>query len=138
MNAYLDASVFLRVLLNQALQLESFSKIEKFVASKLFKTEVLRTLDRHRLNGFLSEDEYIKAVEETYKAFEFIEFVEIADTVLDRASQSISVGLGTLDAIHLISALYWKEIRNTKIVFATHDERLAKAAIACGFEVMGC
>ena len=36
--------------------------------------------------------------------------------------------LGTLDAIHLATALLWKEMRRVNLVMATHDEALALGA----------
>lgn len=40
--------------------------------------------------------------------------------------------VGTLEAIHLASALLFQERRNTAMVFATHDTQQARAATALG------
>ena len=45
--------------------------------------------------------------------------------------------LRTLDAIHLATALAWREARHPGLIVATHDPQLALAARACGFEVVG-
>ena len=45
--------------------------------------------------------------------------------------------LGTLDAIHLATALLWKETADDTLVMATHDEALATAARAHGLAVVG-
>ncbi|HLG19576.1 MAG TPA: PIN domain-containing protein [Bdellovibrionota bacterium] len=137
MIAYLDSSVLLRVLLNQRDRFSRFSEIERPVASKLLKTECLRTLDRLRLNDLLTEDQHLKSLEELYSALDSVEFVEVSDAILDRAGSGFPVALGTLDAIHLVSAMMWREQNSFSLIFLTHDEVLAKAAKGLNFEVPG-
>jgi len=57
--------------------------------------------------------------------------------VLARAAQPLPTELGTLDAIHLATALLWREHSGADIVMATHDLSLATAARACGLAVLG-
>ena len=45
--------------------------------------------------------------------------------------------LGTLDAIHLATALLWKEMTAADITVATHDEALGMGAKAHGLAVVG-
>jgi len=45
--------------------------------------------------------------------------------------------LGTLDAIHLASALLWKDALGLEPVVATHDKALRLAATAHGLKVVG-
>ena len=47
------------------------------------------------------------------------------------------IAFGTLDAIHLATALRWREHSDGGIVMATHDVALATAARACGLAVVG-
>lgn len=49
----------------------------------------------------------------------------------------MATAIGTLDAIHLASALLFRERRNAPVLFATHDRRQATAARARGFECVG-
>lgn len=137
MIGYLDSSVLLRALLNQKGKLGELSQLKRPIASRLLKTECLRTLDRLRTLGSLSEDEFITAVEDLYEVLESIEFIEITDIVLERAGNSLPVALGTLDAIHLVSAILWREQFHESLTFLTHDVALAKAAIVQGFQVIG-
>ena len=46
-------------------------------------------------------------------------------------------GLGTLDAIHLATALLWKEMTPEELTMATHDPALAIAARVHGLPVIG-
>jgi hypothetical protein len=66
-----------------------------------------------------------------------LELIEIDSIVLDRAAQPMPTELGTLDAIHLASALLWKELTGIEPVMATHDAALGLAAQAHGFTVLG-
>jgi predicted nucleic acid-binding protein len=128
----------MRVLLCQPNALSEFSRIDRPIASKLLKAECLRTLDRMRVRGLLTESEFIKANEELRDSVNAIEWVEIADVVLDRVCGNFAVALGTLDAIHLSSAMLWREHTRTELHFLTHDESLGRAARALGFQVLGC
>ena len=51
MTAYVDASVLLRIALDQSDALPEWRKIAPAVASVLLRTECLRTLDRVRVAG---------------------------------------------------------------------------------------
>jgi hypothetical protein len=66
-----------------------------------------------------------------------LELVEIDAIVLDRAVQPMPTELGTLDAIHLASALLWKEALGIDPTMATHHAALGLAAQAHGFKVLG-
>jgi hypothetical protein len=102
------------------------------------KPECLRSLDRLRLRGHLNEDDFLKASEELYVALDSVEFIEIDHRILERVGSSFPFPLGTLDAIHLASALLWRESFGSSVDFLTHDEELGKVARALGFQVFGC
>jgi predicted nucleic acid-binding protein len=66
-----------------------------------------------------------------------LELVEVDANVLERAAQPMPTELGTLDAIHLATALLWKEMTQLDLVMATHDGALALGAQAHGLPVVG-
>jgi hypothetical protein len=45
--------------------------------------------------------------------------------------------LGTLDALHLATALVWQDRVHQPLVIATHDRDLGLAARSFGIEVLG-
>ena len=137
MTAYVDASVILRLALGQANALTEWSKIQRGVSSALIKTESLRTLDRLRLRAQLSDAEVATRQAAILSLVDSLEVVEIDMAVLDRASQPMPTELGTLDAIHLATALLWKESTGLEITIATHDEALGLGAKAHGLPVVG-
>ena len=138
MIAYVDTSVLLRHLLGHRNSLTELRKVERPIASKLLRVEGLRTLDRMRARGLLLEDEFIKAAEEFRDSTDAVEWIEVTDAVLDRVGGNFAVPLGTLDAIHLSSALLWREHSQIDIHILTHDETLGRAARSLGFKVLGC
>lgn len=137
MIAYLDSSVILRVILGQANALREWSTIEGGVVSAIAEVECLRTLDRLRLLESLSDEEITVRREAVYRLLDAVEMVEPTRPVLSRAAQPLPTALGTLDAIHLATALLWRERGRADLVMATHDEALAIAAKASGLRVIG-
>jgi predicted nucleic acid-binding protein len=135
--AYVDSSVLLRVALAQDNALPEWRHIERGVSSALISTESLRTLDRLRIRAALSDSEVATRRGTVLALIDSIELVEIDTRILERAGQPMPTELGTLDAIHLASALLWQEETGTNPVMATHDVALGLAALAHGFKVMG-
>ena len=137
MIAYVDSSVLLRVALGQPNALPEWRDIERGVSSALVTTESLRTLDRVRLRADLSDIEVARRRATILALINSLELVEVDGSVLDRAAQPMPTELGTLDAIHLASALLWKDAFGTDFAMATHDKTLAVAAQAHGLNVLG-
>lgn len=137
MTAYLDSSVLLRKVLRQTGSLREWASIRTGVASALAETECLRTLDRLRLRAGLSDKELARRRETVFRLLDSVEVVEVTAPVLARAAQPLPTELGTLDAIHLATALLWREHTGGDLVMATHDGALATAARACGLNVVG-
>ena len=137
MIAYVDSSVLLRKVLRQSGSLKEWTVIQTGVASALVETECLRTLDRLRLRANLSDRDLSRRRAAVFRLLESMEVVEVTAPVLARAAQPLPTELGTLDAIHLATALLWSERIGAGVVMATHDVALGTAARACGLRVVG-
>ena len=137
MIAYVDASVLLRIALRQSDALSEWRQIEQGVSSALITTESLRTLDRLRLRARLPDAEMATRRAKILELIASLELVEIDAVVLDRAAQPMPTELGTLDAIHLATALLWREQFRADLAVATHDVALGLAARAHGMAVVG-
>jgi predicted nucleic acid-binding protein len=135
--AYVDASVLLRVALGQPDVLPEWPNIQRGVSSALVMTESLRTLDRLRLRAKLADTEVASRRAAILALIDSLEIVELDAVVLERAAQPMPTQLGTLDAIHLATALLWKEMTSTQLIMATHDGGLALGAQAHGLTVVG-
>lgn len=137
MIAYLDSSVILRLLLGQPDQLSEWPNVRAGVTSALAEVECLRTLDRLRAEKAVSEAAIAARREAVYLFLRSVDVVETTRAVLERAAQPLPTVLGTLDAVHLATAMLWQERTGTRLVMATHDRALTRAARAVGFLTIG-
>ena len=137
MIAYLESSVILRLVLNEPDPFREWPDVHHGVTSAIAEVEVLRTMDRLRFSIPTLDPQVLAARREAaFRILEGLETIEITRVVLARAAQPLPTSLGTLDAIHLVSAMGWRE-QFEGLIFATHDVALAAAARASGFEVVG-
>lgn len=137
MIAYLDASVVLRLVLGEPHRLAEWEEVEAAVASALTEVECLRTLDRLGGMDRLSVDELAERRGAVYHLLAAVDVVDVSRSVLRRASEPFPTPLGTLDALHLSTALLWREASGSPLTIATHDRALATAARASGLAVAG-
>jgi predicted nucleic acid-binding protein len=135
--AYLDTSALLRLVLREPGALEGLRSCEGLVSSELLAVEALRTLDRLRLQGALSVDEAVARRGTVTEWLEAVDLVLLRRPVLARASEPFPTPLGTLDSLHLATALVWRERTQQALTLATHDRDLALAARSFGIEVLG-
>jgi len=137
MIAYLDASVVLRLVLGERDRIKEWPRLTGGVASALTEVECLRSLDRLARSGALEASEVAARRESVYRLLEGVEVVELTRAVLRRASEPFATPLGTLDALHLSTAMLWRDARNADLVMATHDKALAIASRSVGLRVIG-
>lgn len=137
MNLYLDSSVLLRRLLGQAGSIRVDKSYSKIATSALAEVECLRCLDRVRRRDRWDDGRTTDLREAVFKQLEVMQVVEVTQAVLHRASQPMPTELGTLDAIHLATALLWREHFEEELTVGTHDRALAAAARASGLSVVG-
>jgi len=127
----------LRLVLGEEGRLGEFKRVTRGVSSLLLKVECLRTIDRLRLAGRIPAGEVLPRMEAVHRFLEAVDLVEPDREVLERAAQPFPVPLGTLDAVHLATALLWRDIEEQPLVMATHDSALAAAARSSGLTVIG-
>lgn len=137
MIAYIDTSALLRIVLREPGALEDLRSYDGLVSSELIAVESTRTLDRLRLQGSLTAAEAAARLRRINEYLEAIDLVLIRPPVLSRASEPMPMPLGTLDAMHLATALIWRDRVGPLPVVATHDTMLGAAARAFGFDVLG-
>ena len=137
MIAYLDTSALLRVVLREAGALDELRRCEALVSSELVVVEALRTLDRLRLQGSVSVEEAAARRQAIDDWLEAVDLVLLQRPILARASEPLPAPLGTLDALHLATALVWQDRTRQPLVMATHDRDLGLAARSFGMQVRG-
>lgn len=137
MTAYIDTSALLRLVLREPGALEDLRSYDALVSSELIVVESARTIDRLRLQGALTLAEAGARRRTVTDWLEAIDLVLLRPPVLTRASEPLPTPLGTLDAIHLATALIWRERMGVLPTIATHDSALGLAARTFGFDVRG-
>ena len=137
MIAYLDTSVLLRIVLREAGALDDLRTYDRLVANELIAVESARTIDRLRNQGTLTMDEAAGRIGAVNDWLEAVDLVLLRPPVLSRAAEPMPLAIGTLDAIHLATALIWRERVGSLPQLVTHDATLGAAARAFGFDVRG-
>ncbi len=137
MIAFVDSSVLLRRLFGEPKPLEEWPKITRAYCSRLFPIEVARVIDRARLAGAITDDQVADLHDEARRVLRSIEVLALSERVLERAARPAPTTLGTLDSLHLATALELAASLGAPIVVATHDAQLARAARASDLEVCG-
>jgi hypothetical protein len=106
------------------------------VSSNLWRIEALRNVDRLRLSGDLSDGEVADLVRDIRIINETLAIYPLSERILQRASETFPTIVGTLDAIHLSTALAIRELEPIDLLI-THDAQLGTAARSLGFSVVG-
>jgi uncharacterized protein len=135
--AYVDTSVLLRVVLREAGALDDLRTYDGLVSSELLAVESARTIDRLRIQGALTMDDAAERIALVNEWLEAVDLVLLRPPVLSRASEPMPMPLGTLDAIHLASALLWRDRIGPLPQLVTHAAALGAAARGFGFDVRG-
>lgn len=136
MKVYLDTSVILRRLFNEPNPVSCWGRWEAAYASRIWLTEAQRTVDRLRLEGRIGDEDVARLREEIRQIHATLYVIPVSEDILERAGETFPTALGTLDAVHLASALAMHKVVELDL-FLTHDSRLAVAASSMGFTVEG-
>jgi predicted nucleic acid-binding protein len=124
--AYLDTSAYLKLPLEEAgddgLRSE-LSRWDGYVSSMLLGVEAVRACARYGSDRAKDARAWLEGVA----------LLPLDDVVLDVATSLSPVGVRTLDALHLATAL---TVQDEIGAFFTYDRRLAGAAADHGFRVL--
>ena len=137
MTVYVDTSVILSRFLGQPNMLAQWGGWETVYTSVVTRVEYLRTIDRLRLDGSIGDAERVALHERFESLWLSVHQVLLGGSILTRAAQSFPTVLGTLDALHLSSALAVIDDSAKDLTLLTHDRQLARASSALGIAVVG-
>ena len=137
MRVYVDSSVVLRHILNGDPALGAAASSSDVVGSSdLLVIECQRVLQRERMAGHLDDRQYSETVLLLEAILERLTLIEIGPAVKRRAAGAFPTVIGTLDAIHLASALLWQETEpGTDFRILTQDRQLALCARSLGLRI---
>lgn len=139
MNVYVDTSVVMRRMFGEpnALRRADMGAFGEAFASRLLTVELYRSIDRARLNGAIDDEDVAQLHERAQLLLAPVSLLAVSEAILQRASSPMPTVVGTLDAIHLSTALLLQGSEHRVSGFLTHDTQLARAARASGFSVVG-
>lgn len=135
--AFLDTSVILRHILGEKGAYRHLDAFGDLYASELMRVEALRAMDRLRIQGAWPPEEVALRVRLLTAACAFVSLIPIQPPILRRASEPFPTSVGTLDAIHIATAILVEEQIKKPLLFLTHDTRQGLAAVASGLEANG-
>ena len=140
--AYFDSSVLLSVLLNES-RAEVCSPIwneqKMRVSSILLSAECWTGARRHFLRMGIGiqakwKEERIAFLE---KALNLVELKSVDSEIVDTLKKNPKLAdCRTLDALHLATAMFFRDQADSDLLFVTLDSRLRETALKFGFKVL--
>jgi predicted nucleic acid-binding protein len=138
---YLDTSVLLRWVLDSPGQLHPLAELgaTRAMASELLSVEAFRVLDQRRVQRGWTPQDFASKRDRLGDALESVDLVDLhAEAVWRRVREPYVTPVGTLDAVHLATALLLRDVEGVRVeTVLTHDPGLALAAQAYQFHVLG-
>lgn len=135
MIAYLDSSAVLRFLAGADDAFHDFFDWSEAFSSELLKVECKRTMYRWRLNGEITDEQLNHLLVDLQRLVDMITLVKIDSRILEKSADPMATSIGTLDAIHLSTALIYKSSKNQEKIVLSHDRALNLAASSCGLQI---
>lgn len=132
MNAYIDTSILLQEIFKPGDYTALLNSVAKAYASELLMIEAMRTIDRYRVEGKLRDDQLARAKSYVHQYRDSMYIVEMHEDIKKRSAMPFSTVVGTLDALHLSTALYVRDTMQTSLKMVTLDKQLATASMAEG------
>ncbi len=136
MSVYVDTSAILRRLFHASTELPNWGSWEQACTRELWRVEAMRTTHRLRMENRIKDQDVARLCDDMDTIDGCFHVIRLSPEILRRASEAMPAIIGTLDALHLATALH---ARTTMAIdrFITHDKQQALAAKAVGFTVEG-
>jgi hypothetical protein len=137
MNVYLDSSVVICRLFKEDPALDSIADSDQLGSSDLLAIECKRVLQRERMAGHLDDRRYSESVVQLEEILEQLYLIDIGPAVKQRAAGAFPTVIGTLDAIHLASAILWEAASpGSEFCILTYDKQRALCAQSLGLRLL--
>ncbi len=136
MIVYLDTSTILRRLFKEPGVIRDWGRWDEAYTSRIWKTEASRAIHRLRLEASISDRDVAALQTDIALIDEALHIIPVSEAILARAGESFPTIVGTLDAIHLASAILVHSAQPLD-KFLTHDKQQAMTARSLGFTVDG-
>jgi hypothetical protein len=106
-------------------------------ASELLEIECKRVLHRERLQSHIDDSQYSESLVLLDDILDHLHIIDLGPAVKRRAAEPFPTVIGTLDAIHLASAVLWRDSGpDSELRILTCDKQLAICAHALGMRTI--
>lgn len=136
MNCYFDSSAVLSSLLDQSPNFKDWKKVERGFSSAVILIECNRVLDRYRLLNEIDDIELVELKTCLKRFTSSITIFHISPEIVQRASESFPTIVGSLDSIHLSTALEIRENIVKDLIFVSDDKQQTICALALNLETV--
>ncbi len=136
---YFDTSAFLKLYVKERGSSKALktAKRHHLLSSSVLSLECRSALARRRRDGDMDEREFGKILKNLAAGLASVETVRITDEVLKRAEEvTLRSTARTLDAIHIASALLFRDTTGIDLAFVTSDKKQCEAALHEGLKTL--
>jgi len=136
---YLDTSTYLKLFVLERGSGEARKAVQgtKVLSSAILPLESCSALARRKAAGEMNEHEFDAVLEHVRAGMSSIEIVRMTDDILKMAeSVTLKTGARALDAIHIASALVFKDATSLELAFMTSDTKQGDAAGRAGLKTL--
>jgi predicted nucleic acid-binding protein len=134
--AFVDTSVVLRYILEGDIALHQAFQTPRVVVSELLRIEARRVLERHRLNSSLDDESLVGAASRLDEVYESFEVWDLSDSIKKRAAGPFPTAIGSLDAIHVSTAIEALQSEEESLLLIySYGRQMNLCAKALGFAV---
>lgn len=135
MKCYVDSSVILRFLLTKDPSFKRTVQFEKVGSSELLMIECSRVIERYRLENLITDEQMGEVKQKLDEIVEGMYIIELTSAIKKRAAGPFSTVIGSLDAIHLATAILWDEYDEDQgLVLFTFDRQMRTCALAMSIQ----
>ncbi len=128
---YIDTSAYLKIFLKEkgSDRVRKLVKENSLLASAILTSECFSAFSRRRQGNEINDKTFNRLVNRVKKDLPYIEIVRLTDEVLRKTEEILlHLPVRTLDAVHIASALLFKESTGIDLQFVTSDKRQAESA----------
>ncbi|MDH4163652.1 MAG: type II toxin-antitoxin system VapC family toxin [Nitrospirota bacterium] len=137
--AYFDTSTYLKLYVREqgTEKAVKTAKTHRIVSSSVLSVECLSALSRRQQAGEVDEKTFKAILKNIRQGLEAVETVRVTDDVLKQAEEiTLRSVARAMDAIHLSSALLFREKTGIDLAFVTSDTKQHEAALHEGLRTV--
>lgn len=136
---YIDTSTYLKLFQkeNGSAEARKLVKENKLLSSAILTSESFSTFSRRRQGKEIDEKIFDRLVNRVKKDLPYIEMIRVTDDVLRKTEEvALRSTALALDAIHIASALSFRELTGIDLTFVTSDKKQKEVAKSEGLKTL--